>query len=156
MSKKLVAYFSASGVTAAKAKQLAAAADADLYEIRPLKPYTPADLKWTNPLARCNREWLKKEKPALTDTDAGAEGYDVIFLAFPIWYYTAPLIIKRFLESYDLAGKTVVLFATSGGSDMKRTVKSLFPSAPRATFVQGLMLNGEVPSDRLADFAERF
>ena len=156
MSKKLVAFFSASGVTAEKAKQLAAAANADLYEIRPLKPYTPADIKWTNPLARCNREWLKKEKPALTDTDAGAEGYDVIFLAFPIWYYTAPLIIKSFLESYDLGGKTVVLFATSGGSDMKRTVSTLQPSAPKATFVQGLMLNGDIPADAFASFADRF
>ena len=155
MSRKLVAYFSASGVTAAKAKQLAAAADADLYEIRPLKPYTPADLKWTNPLARCNREWLKKEKPALTDTDAGAEGYDVIFLAFPIWYYTAPLIIKSFLESYDLNGKTVVLFATSGGSDMKNVIKTLQPSAPKALFELGCMLNGDVRAEDLAAFADR-
>ena len=156
MRKKLVAYFSASGVTAAKAKQLAAAANADLYEIRPLTPYTPADLKWTNPLARCNREWLKKEKPALADTDAGAEAYDVIFLAFPIWYYTAPLIVKSFLESCDLRGKTVVLFATSGGSDMKNAVKTLQPSAPETAFVQGLMLNGEIGDDTLAAFAGRF
>ncbi len=153
---KLVAYFSATGTTAEKARQLAAAADADLYEIRPAEPYTADDLNWKRPLSRCNKEWLKKTRPALADAAAPIADYDVIFIAFPIWYYTAPLIINTFLESYDFRGKMVVLFATSGGSDMKRTVKSLFPSAPRATFVQGLMLNGEVPSDRLADFAERF
>ena len=156
MSKKLVAYFSASGVTAEKAKLLAAAAEADLYEIRPAEPYSPADIKWKNPLARCNREWLKKTKPALADTEADISAYGTVFLAFPIWYYTAPLIIKSFLESYDFAGKTIVLFATSGGSDMKRTVSTLQPSAPQATFVQGLMLNGDIPAETLASFAARF
>ena len=80
----------------------------------------------------------------------------MIFLAFPIWYYTAPLIIKSFLESYDLGGKTVVLFATSGGSDMKNEIKPLQPSAPDTAFVQGLMLNGEIGNDVLAAFAARF
>ncbi len=156
MGRKLVAYFSASGVTAEKAKLLAAAADADLYEIRPAEPYSPADIRWTNPLARCNREWLKKTKPALADADADISAYDTVFLAFPIWYYTAPLIVKSFLERYDFSGKTVVLFATSGGSDMKRAVSTLQPSAPKATFVQGLMLNGDIPAETLASFAARF
>ena len=156
MTKKLVAFFSASGVTAEKAKLLAAAANADLYEIKPAVPYTAADLKWTNPLARCNRERLKGEKPALSDRNADAESYDVLFVCFPIWYYTAPLIINAFLESCDLKGKTVVLFATSGGSDMKRVVKTLTPSAPEAKLVQGLMLNGDVDPDVLGAFSERF
>ena len=156
MSKKLVAYFSAGGVTAEKAKLLATAADADLYEIRPAVPYTAADIKWTNPLARCNKEWLKREKPALADADAPVAEHDVIFLAFPIWYYTAPLIVKSFLEQYDFAGKTVVLFATSGGSDMKNCIKTLQPSAPDAKLVQGLMLNGDLDAAALSAFAARF
>lgn len=156
MSKKLVAYFSASGVTAAKAGALAAAANADLYEIRPAEPYTAADIKWTNPLARCNKEWLKKTPPALADTNAAIEDYDVIFLAFPIWYYTAPLIVKAFLESYDFSGKKIVLFATSGGSNMSKCIKTLSPAAPGAAFTEGLMLNGEIGSDMLAAFADRF
>ena len=149
MSRILVACFSASGVTAAKAKELAAAANADYYEIQPAQPYTAADLKWTNPLARCNREWIRKQKPALSDTDAPVADHDVIFLAFPIWYYTAPLIINGFLEQYDFAGKTVVCFATSGGSDMKKVVKSLTPSAHGATLQEGLMLNGGVNATAL-------
>jgi flavodoxin len=156
MSKKLVAYFSASGVTAQKAKLLAAAADADLYEIRPAQPYTPADIKWTNPLARCNREWIKKAKIALADANAPVAEHDVIFLAFPIWYYTAPLIIKSFLEAYDFSGKTVVLFATSGGSNMDKCVKTLSPAAPDAVFKEDLMLNGDVSAETLAAVADKF
>ena len=149
MSRILVACFSASGVTAAKAKELAAAANADYYEILPADPYSASDLKWTNPLARCNREWIRKQKPALSDTDAPVADHDVIFLAFPIWYYTAPLIVNGFLEQYDFSGKTIVCFATSGGSDMKKVVKSLTPSAPGATLKEGLMLNGGVNTTAL-------
>ena len=144
MKRILVACFSASGVTAARAKKLAAAADADYYEISPASPYSVSDLNWRNPLARCNREWLRKQKPALADTDAPVADYDVIFLAFPIWYFTAPLIINGFLETYDFAGKTVVCFATSGGSDMKKVAASLAPSAPGADLKIGRMLNGGV------------
>ena len=144
MSRILVAYFSASGVTAERAKELAAAADADLYEIRPAEPYSAADIKWTNPLARCNREWLRKAMPPLADSDAPVADHDVIFLAFPIWYYTAPLIVNGFLKAYDFAGKTVVCFATSGGSDMKKVEKSLAPCAPGADLRIGQMLNGGV------------
>ena len=158
MAGKLVTYFSASsgGVTRKAAERIAREEGADLYEIRPAEPYSPADIKWTNPRARCNREWLKKTKPALADTDADISAYDTVFLAFPIWYYTAPLIIKSFVESYAFTGKTIVLFATSGGSDLKRTVSTLQPSAPKATFVQGLMLNGDLPEETLASFAARF
>ena len=156
MKKILVACFSASGVTAEKARLLAAAADADFYEIRPAAPYSSADLKWTNPLARCNREWLRKQRPALADRDAPVAQYDVIFLAFPIWYYTAPLIVNGFLESYDFAGKTIVTFATSGGSDMNKVQKSLAPSAPGAALREGLMLNGPQDEAALRAFASQF
>lgn len=142
MSKKLVAYFSASGVTAKKAEALAAAAGAELYEIKPAVPYTPADIKWTNPLARCNKEWIKKAKPALADTDANIAAYDTIYLAFPIWYYTAPLIIKSFLSAYDFSGKKIVLFATSGGSGISKAVAHIQAAVPQAEVVEGAMLNG--------------
>ena len=141
MNKKLVAYFSASGVTAEKAKKLAEATGADIYEIKPETPYSAADIKWTNPLARCNREWLKKTKPALADTNANVADNDTIFLTFPIWYYTAPLIIKSFLSAYDFSGKKIVLFATSGGSDFGKTAKNLQEEVPNATVVEGDILN---------------
>ena len=155
MAKTLVAYFSASGVTAEKAKALAAAAQADLAEIRPAVPYTPADLKWTNPLARCNREWLRREVPALAGEIPDTASYDLIFLGFPIWYYTAPLIVWGFLHRCDLRGKRVVLFATSGGSDMKRVVKSLRPHAKGAELVVGEMLTDASP-EQIRAFAGRF
>ena len=142
MSKILVAYFSASGVTAEKAKGLAEAVGADVYEIKPEKPYSAADIKWTNPLSRCNREWLKKTKPALADTDAGIAEYDAIYLAFPIWYYTAPLIIKSFISAYDFSGKKIVVFATSGGSGLGKAVSNIKAEVPDAEVVEGAMLNG--------------
>ena len=151
MSKKLVAYFSASGVTAEKAKKLAEATGADIYEIKPETPYSAADLKWTNPLARCNREWIKKTKPALADTNANVADYDTIFLTFPIWYYTAPLIIKSFLSAYDFSGKKIVLFATSGGSDFGKTAKNLQAEVLNATVVEGDMLNGATSFEEYID-----
>ena len=151
MSKKLVAYFSASGTTAEKAKALADATGADLYEIKPATPYSASDIKWTNPLARCNREWIKKAKPALADTGANVADYDTIYLAFPIWYYTAPLIIRSFLSAYNFSGKKIVLFATSGGSGFGKTAQHLQAEAPGATVVEGEMLNGAASFDSYID-----
>lgn len=156
MSKPLVAYFSASGTTAVKAKALAEAAGADLYEIKPEKPYTKADLSWMNPLSRSSKEMKKGIKPALADTDAGIENYDVVFVGFPIWWYVAPTIINSFLEAYDFSGKTVVLFATSGGSGFGKAVQSLQESAPDARIVEGKILNGAYSADALKAFAAQF
>ena len=156
MSKKLVAYFSASGTTAAKAKALADAAGADLYEIKPEKAYTKSDLNWMNPLSRSSKEMKKGIKPALADSNAAIENYDVIFVGFPIWWYVAPTIINSFLEAYDFDGKKVVLFATSGGSGFGKAVQSLQPSAPSAEIVEGRILNGTVSSDELKAFADKF
>ena len=127
MSKKLVAYFSASGVTAKVSATLADAAGADLFEIRPAVPYSVADLKWTNPLSRCNREKIGKKDVPIADTVENMADYDLIFLGFPIWYYGAPNIIQTFLKGYDLSGKKLVLFATSGGSEMGKTAAKLEP-----------------------------
>lgn len=151
MSKKLVAYFSASGITAAVAKTLAEAADADLYEIKPQVPYTRADLDWTNKKSRSSVEMNDKSfRPPLADRDAPVDDYNTIFLGFPIWWYTAPTIINTFLESYDFTGKTIILFATSGGSGFGKTAADLKDSARGAVIRDGKLLNGKQTRDALA------
>ena len=152
MPKKLVAYFSASGVTAAAAKTLAEAANADLYEIRPAVPYTKADLNWMDKQSRSSLEMQNKIfRPAIADTDAKIADYDVIFVGFPIWWYVAPTIINTFLEAYDFSGKTVVLFATSGGSGFGKTLDELKGSvSDTAKLVEGKLLNGKPSRDELA------
>jgi flavodoxin len=125
--KTLVAYFSAEGTTARLAKELAGAACADIFEIRPVEPYTAADIKWTNPLARCNREKLGgKFVPAKGKAENFAD-YDAVMLGFPIWYYGAPNIINTFCRDYDWTGKKVYIFATSGGSGIGKTAEKLAP-----------------------------
>ena len=153
--KTLVAFFSASGVTRRAAEKLAAATGGDLYEIRPAVPYTRADLNWQDKRSRSSLEMADPaSRPALADTDAPVAGYDRIFLGFPIWWYTAPTIIRTFLESYDFAGKTIVLFATSGGSGLGKSAAGLRSSAPGATIVDGRMLNGHLKEAELKAWAE--
>lgn len=152
MSKKsLVAYFSASGVTARAAKTLAEAAGADLYEIKPKTPYTKANLNWMDKNARSSIEMNDpSSRPEIADQNADIASYDVIFLGFPIWWYVAPTIINTFLESYDFSGKTIVLFATSGGSGLGKTVEKLKPSvSDTAVIVEGKMLNGRMTKNNL-------
>ncbi len=125
--KALVAYFSAEGTTAKLAKELSEIIGADLFEIVPEQPYTAADIRWTNPLARCNREKFgKKDVPTVGAVENWSE-YDTVYLGFPIWYYGAPNIVNTFCKAYDWAGKKVVLFATSGGSDIGKTAAKLQP-----------------------------
>lgn len=151
MSKKLVAYFSASGITAAVAKTLAEAAGAGLYEIRPQAPYTRADLDWTNKRSRSSVEMSDKSfRPPLADQDAPVADCDILFLGFPIWWYTAPTIVNTFLESYDFTGKTIILFATSGGSGLGKTADDLKASAPGAVIREGKLLNGRQTREALA------
>lgn len=144
MSKVLVAYFSASGVTAKTAKNLVKAAKADMYEITPAKPYTNDDLNWQNKKSRSSIEMADKAfRPPLADTDANISEYDTILLGFPIWWYVAPTIVNTFLESYDFSGKTIILFATSGGSGFGNTVRELKPSVSDDTVIrEGKILNG--------------
>ena len=125
--KTLVAYFSASGNTASLAKRLAKAADADLFEIKPVEPYTDADLKWTNPLARCNKEKFGKKSVPIESRVDNFDEYDMVYIGFPVWYYAAPNIIETFVKSYDFSGKKVALFATSGGSDIAKAPAKLQP-----------------------------
>lgn len=150
MSKKLVAYFSASGTTARVADNLAKAAGADLYEIKPAVSYTKEDLNWMNKQSRSSVEMRdKSSRPALADTDADIAAYDTIFIGFPIWWYIAPTIINTFLEVYDFSGKKIVLFATSGGSGFGKAVDSLQPSAPDAEIIAGEILNGNPNEKKL-------
>lgn len=143
MKKTLVAYFSASGVTAGVSKNLAKAAGADLYEIKPQVPYTHADLNWNDKQARSTIEMHDKSfRPPLADKDANIQEYDVVYVGFPIWWYVAPTIINTFLESYDFSGKTIVLFATSGGSGFGNTAKELEGSCPGAILIEGRVLSG--------------
>lgn len=142
MSKKLVAFFSASGVTANAAKILAEAAGADIYEIKPEVPYTKADLDWMDKSSRSTIEMQdKSSRPAIADKNADISAYDTIFVGFPIWWYIAPTIINTFLESYNLKGKTIIPFATSGGSDMGKTNEKLAPSCPGAKLLHGKVFN---------------
>lgn len=156
MKKKLVAYFSASGVTAKAAKALADAADAALYEIRPQVPYSAADLNWSDKKSRSSAEMNDKAfRPPLADTDAPVADCDVVFLGFPIWWYVAPTIINTFLESYDFSGKTIVLFATSGGSGFGKTADALQGSvAPDTVIRTGKLLNGRQSKDDLAAWVD--
>ncbi|MBQ9329844.1 MAG: NAD(P)H-dependent oxidoreductase [Oscillibacter sp.] len=155
MSKKLVAYFSASGTTARTARALAEAAGADLYEIRPRVPYTHADLNWMDKTARSTLEMKNPaSRPAIVTGDLDPAGYDTILLGFPIWWYTAPTIINSFLEAYDFSGKTIVLFATSGGSGFGKAAEGLRASAPGAVVREGKVLNGRQSAESLRAFAD--
>ena len=159
MSKKsLVAYFSASGVTARAGKTLAEAAGADLYEIKPKMPYTKADLNWMDKNARSSIEMKDpSSRPELADENADIASYDVIFLGFPIWWYVAPTIINTFLEAYDFSGKTIILFATSGGSGLGKTVEKLKPSVSDTTVIkEGKLLNGQVTKENLENWLKTF
>jgi len=155
MSKKLVAYFSASGTTAKVAKTLAEAAGADIYEIKPQVPYTEADLNWMDKKARSTVEMNdKSSRPAIVTGDLDISDYETILLGFPIWWYIAPTIINTFLEAYDFSGKTIVLFATSGGSGFGQAVALLQPSAPNAAIREGKLLNGRQTADGLEAWVE--
>ena len=144
MSKKLVAYFSASGVTAKVADLLADAVGADIHEIRPKVPNTKADLNWMNKKSRSSIEMNDKSiRPEIAESNVKIENYDVIFLGFPIWWYVAPTIINTFLESADFSGKKIILFATSGGSKFGKTVEELKISVPASCeIIEGKLLNG--------------
>ena len=151
----LVAYFSATGTTAKAAQALAEAAGADLYEIKPAVPYTSADLNWMDKRSRSSVEMNDKRfRPALADANAPVDGHNVVFLGFPIWWYTAPTIVNSFLEAYDFSGKTIVLFATSGGSGLGRAASDLQGSAPCAKIVDGRMLNGRLSEAELKKWVE--
>lgn len=140
--KTLVAYFSASGVTRGVATQLAEVAGADLYEIVPEQLYTDADLDWRDSLSRSSVEMKdKSSRPAIKKNDLNINDYSTIYVGFPIWWYTCPTIINTFMEAHDFAGKTVIPFATSGGSTIEQACNDLKAAYPKANWKEGRLLN---------------
>jgi len=103
--KTLIAYFSAEGTTAKLAQALAGITKADLFEIKPEQPYTAADIKWTNPLARCNREKIGKKDVPIQGKVDNWDQYDLIYLGFPIWYYGAPILSRPSVRDTTGAGR---------------------------------------------------
>ena len=151
MSKNLVAYFSASGVTKQLAQNLAEAANADLYEIKPKILYTDDDLNWVDENARSTIEMKDhSSRPEMVEDNFSIKGYDTVFIGFPIWWYIAPTIVNTFLERHDFSNKKIVLFATSGGSGFGRTVENIKPSvADSCEIIQGRILNNILDVDIL-------
>lgn len=147
--KTLVAYFSASGITASVAKEVASAANTDLYEIKPTVRYTSADLNWMDKKSRSSVEMSNPaSRPEIVKDLPDLSQYDTVIIGFPIWWYVAPTIINTFLESGDFSGKKIALFATSGGSGFGKTVQNLKPSVDAsAQFVSEKLLNGATPAD---------
>lgn len=156
MSKTLVAYFSASGTTAKVARDLAEALGADLFEIEPAQRYTGADLDWQDKGSRTTIEMNDEScRPAITDEVDGMDAYDTVFVGFPIWWYVEPRIVDTFLEGYDFSGKTIVPFATSGGSGLGKAPQRMQTLAPDAKVLAGGLLNGRPSQAELAAWAEK-
>lgn len=157
MNKKLVAYFSASGITAKVAERLSESIGADLHEITPKVRYTEADLDWRDKNSRSSIEMSNPaSRPEIERIRENMADYDVIYVGFPIWWYVAPTIINTFLESYDLTGKTIVPFATSGSSGMGKTNEMLQPSCPGAKLVEGRLFKADVSKQELTAWAEQW
>lgn len=152
--KTLVAYFSASGVTKGVAEQLAQTIGADLHEITPEQPYTAADLDWKNKQSRSSVEMADStSRPAITAKLQNIEQYDTIYVGFPIWWYTAPTIINTFMESYDFSGKTLIPFATSGGSSITKACDDLKRTYPNVNWLPGRLLNNAT-ADQLKQWTD--
>lgn len=153
MSRKLVAFFSASGVTAKVAEKLSDTIGADLFAIEPKIPYTKADLDWMDKNSRSTLEMKDPaSRPEIARVRDNMEEYDTVFVGFPIWWYVAPTIINTFLESYNLTGKTIIPFATSGGSGMGKTNEKLMPSCKGAKLLDGKVLKANVGAKELDDW----
>ncbi len=157
MSRKLIAYFSASGITAKIAQTLADAINADLHEITPAVPYTKDDLNWMNPSSRSSLEMKDPtSRPVITNLRTNMDAYDTVFIGFPIWWYVAPTIINTFLESYDFSGKTIIPFATSGGSGIGKTNEHLQPSCANSNLLEGKVFKKDVTAEEVAAWASSF
>ena len=157
MSKTLVAYFSASGTTAKVAKKMAEAIGADLFEIKPETPYSGADLNWQNKNSRSSVEMNdRSSRPAIAVKAADMPQYDVVFVGFPVWWYREPSIIDTFMESYDFAGKTVIPFATSGGSGLGDSAANMQKLAKGAKVVNGKRFSGSASAEELKAWADQW
>lgn len=157
MTKKIVTFFSATGTTKALAADIAKSLNADLFEIEPAERYTKDDLDWRDSESRSSVEMKNKDmRPAVKDADAKLGEYDVIYVGFPIWWYVAPTVVNTFLEKYDLEGKKIVVFATSGSSAMGNTIEELKPSAKGAEFVDGGVINSKMTKEEISAWIAGF
>ena len=155
--KALVTYFSASGMTAGVSERLAQAIGAPIYEIKPEVPYTKADLDWTNKNSRSTVEMEDKScRPALADTQAPVADADIIFVGYPVWWYREPSIIDSFLEAYDFSGKTIVLFATSGSSDIGQEAPVRVSQIANTEVKASRRFSSNASTDELKDRAEQY
>ncbi len=154
LTSVLIVYFSATGTTAQVAQNLASVLEAPIYEIQPKEKYTQADLNWNDPQSRSSLEMKNKiPYPELADLNAPIKNYDIIILGFPIWWGTSPKIVNQFVKSYDLSGKTIILFATSGGDGLGKTAKDLKTDAQgNPKIIDGEVLNGDLSDEKLKNF----
>ena len=155
MSKVLITYFSASGVTKGVAEKVATAIQGDLFEIEPVEKYTTEDLDWTNKQSRSSIEMNENIKPEILHKVGNLESYDKICLAFPIWWYKEPTIIDKFLEENDMSGKNIYVFVTSGSSPIDSTYKSLKSNFPNLNFVSGKRFTGNELNDEYCNWIKQ-
>lgn len=157
MSKTLIAYFSASGTTQLVAKALSETIEADLYEIKPQVAYTTADLDWTNNKSRSSIEMNDSAfRPPMAESTLNITQYDTVFIGFPVWWYIAPTIINTFIETYDLTGKTIIPFATSGSSGIENCEKNLQKQYPQLHWKKGKLLNGNQTKQSLSQWIAEY
>ncbi len=156
MSNMLVAYFSAEGNTAKVAKTLAEAIGADIFEIVPEKPYTRSEINWLNPVSRCNREMLGKKDVPVAEKVENMADYELLLVGFPIWYGHAPNVVGTFLKDYDLSGKKIAAFATSGGSGIGKTAQKIEPFAPGAQILDAKVVSPDESAETMKQWAEQF
>ena len=155
MGKTLVAYFSATGTTKRVAQTLASAIGADTFEIVPQQPYSSAELDWMDKKSRSSIEMNDEScRPAIAGTVEDMGAYDAVFVGFPVWWYVEPRIIDTFLEAYDFSGKTIVPFATSGGSGLGQAPQRMQKLAPDATVLDGAILKSRASADSLAAWVD--
>ena len=157
MSKALVAYFSASGVTSKVAKNLASAIGADIFDIKPVQKYSKADLNWMDKRSRSSVEMNdRSSRPAIAERVNQMSDYDVVFIGFPIWWYREPSIIDTFMEVYDFSGKTIVPFATSGGSGLGDSAENMQTLAKGAKVEEGKRFGRNASASELKNWAEKY
>lgn len=155
MGRKLVAYFSAGGVTALAAYKFACAIDADVYRIRPQRPYTAEDLDWRDAKSRTSVERDDSAlRPAIEGAVPDMARYDAVYIGFPIWWYTAPAVVKTFLEACRFNGQKLVLFATSAGGGMGDAPETLASCCPGAEIRGVKMMNGFPNAEAMRTWAE--
>ncbi|HIS12968.1 MAG TPA: flavodoxin [Candidatus Ornithospirochaeta stercorigallinarum] len=146
--KRLVTYFSASGVTRKAAEELAAVAKADIHEIKPAEPYTREDLDWRNKKSRSSLEMQNEaSRPALDGAIPDLSEYDTVYIGFPIWWGVAPRVVNTFIENSDLKDKDLIVFATSGGSGLEYAVNDLRKRYPGLNIRSGRLVKGKVTED---------